>query len=154
MKILLRDPNSKDAMELTEELSMVLTSITGSSGKSSFNSSDVMAPRALFVVAYDDTSNPMGCGAIRPITNSIAEVKRMYSRKNSKGVGTAILKYLETEAAALGYEKLYVETRVINKNAVDFYIRKGYKTRPNYGKYINNKDAICFEKSIKQKNFY
>ncbi|QAA33368.1 GNAT family N-acetyltransferase [Clostridium manihotivorum] len=148
MKILLRDPNSKDAIELTEELSVVLKSITGASGKSSFNPSDVMVPRALFAIAYDNDDNPIGCGAIRPITDTIAEVKRMYSRPNSKGVGTAILKYLEAEATSLGYKKLYVETRVINKNAVDFYIRKGYITIPTYGKYINNKDAICFEKFI------
>ena len=53
MKIIEMHPNSPDALILMNELSQELESITGSSGKNSFDQNDVCVPRALFVVAYN-----------------------------------------------------------------------------------------------------
>lgn len=48
----------------------------------------------------------------------------------------------------INYSKVILETRVINKNAVNFYKKNQYKVIKNYGKYTNNDEAICFEKEI------
>lgn len=90
----------------------------------------------------------MGCGAIRPISEATAEVKRMFAKVKGAGVGTEILHYLEVHAKELGYTALCLETRLINARAVAFYEKEGYYRIPNYGRYINRTEAVCFEKKI------
>lgn len=148
MKIIERNPNEPDSLLLIDELSKTLQSITGSSGKNSFNSEDVCVPRSLFVVAYNENDEPVGCGGIRPINQNVAEVKRMFAKEKTKGIGTEILLYLEIHAKKLGYSTLCLETRLINEQAVSFYRKRGYYKILNYGKYINNPKAICFEKKL------
>lgn len=148
MKIVETNPNTPDALLLIDELSDKLESITGDSGKSSFNSNDVCVPRSLFVMAYNEAGEAIGCGGIRPINESIAEVKRMFAKTKSMGIGTEILFYLETQARKLGYSVLWLETRFINEQAVSFYENRGYYHIPNYGKYVNNPKAVCFEKKL------
>lgn len=148
MKIIATHPNVPDAILLMNELSNSLESITGSTGRNSFSLKDVYAPRSLFVVAYSEDEKAIGCGAIRPINEDIAEVKRMFAKTKAIGVGTAILHYLEIEAKKMGYSALWLETRLINKGAVTFYENRGYHHISNYGKYVNNTEAVCFEKNI------
>jgi ribosomal protein S18 acetylase RimI-like enzyme len=148
MKIIETNSNTQDAIDLMEELSKSLELITGDSGKNSFNPDDVCVPRSLFVIAYDDNGEAVGCGAIRPMDEKIAEVKRMYAKNKAKGVGTEILHYLESQAQKLGYSVFRLETRLINERAVAFYEKRGYKRISNYGKYVNNPKAVCFEKNI------
>lgn len=148
MKIIEKKPNEADAILLMEELSQTLEAITGASGKNSFNSEDVCVPRSLFVIAYDEEGEPVGCGAIRPIDENVAELKRMFAKVKTKGVGTKILSYLEMQAKKLGYSAIWLETRLINEDAVLFYKKKGYRKISNYGKYSGNSKAICFEKKL------
>lgn len=148
MKIIETNPQSPDAIQMTNELSDRLESITGNSGRHSFNTDDVCVPRSLFAVAYDEDNKPVGCGAIRPINEDIAELKRMYAGTEAQGIGSAILKHLEGKAQELGYSAIWLETRLLNKTAVAFYEKKGYVRIPNYGKYVNNTEAVCFEKKL------
>ncbi|KOF55668.1 MULTISPECIES: GNAT family N-acetyltransferase [Clostridium] len=148
MRIIETQPNTQDAIDLMEELSKSLKLITGDSGKSSFNPNDVCVPRSLFVVAYDEAGEAVGCGAIRPINEDVAEVKRMFAKTKELGVGSKILSYLEKQAQKLGYSTLWLETRLVNKRAVAFYEKRGYYRIPNYGKYINRPEAVCFAKAV------
>jgi hypothetical protein len=148
MKIIKKNPTETDAILLMEELSKSLEAITGDNGKNSFDPNDVCVPRSLFVIAYDENERAIGCGGIRPIDENIAEVKRMFAKVKTLGIGTEILLYLEIQAKKLGYSVLRLETRLINEKAVSFYKKRGYTVIPNYGKYVNNTKAICFEKKI------
>jgi GNAT superfamily N-acetyltransferase len=142
------DPASADAQSLMEELSSTLANITVDSGKASFDPDDVRVARACFVVARDAEKRAVGCGAFRPLQEGIAEVKRMYSRPGTSGVGSAILAYLEAAAAEVGYRTLWLETRLVNTRAVSFYERRGYRRISNYGKYAGSAKAVCFEKHV------
>lgn len=148
MKIIEKSSNTPEAIILMNELSEILESITGDSGKKSFNTNDICGSNAVFVIAYNQNEEAIGCGAIRPIDEKTAEVKRMYVKTKAKGVGTEILCYLEKRAQEIGYSVLCLETRLINKRAVSFYEGRGYHRILNYGKYVNKPEAICFEKSI------
>jgi GNAT superfamily N-acetyltransferase len=142
------DPLSPDAHALMEALSAALEVITGDSGKASFDADDVRGPSARFVVARDESGNAVGCGAFRPLRPGICELKRMYSRPGTSGVGVAVLAFLEAEAALLAYSAIWLETRLVNEGAVRFYERRGYSRIANYGKYAGNEQAVCFEKRL------
>ncbi len=143
-----QDPNSDDAIRLMDELSACLQSITGDSGRGSFDPKDVCVPRSVFVIARDERGEALGCGAIRPIDENIAEIKRMYSKVKGRGVGKLMLSYLEKQAQSFGYSVLWLETRKVNQGAVSFYISQGYHEIPNYGKYVGKDEAICFGKKL------
>ncbi|MDN5300055.1 MAG: hypothetical protein PWP51_2608 [Clostridiales bacterium] len=138
----------KAAVEMMNELSATLEMITGSSGTTSFSTDDMQDPRALFVIARTSEGTAVGCGAFRPMNDSTAEIKRMYAKEKGRGIGALILSHLEREAKQMGYSRIWLETRRINENAVQFYKDHGYQCIPNYGKYAGNALAICFEKKL------
>jgi GNAT superfamily N-acetyltransferase len=145
------DPTSDDAQALMAGLSDTLARITGSDGRASFDIEDVRGERARFVVARDAQGRAVGCGALRPLPGAaagIAEIKRMYAVPGTAGVGSAVLAFLESEAARLGYAQTWLETRLVNARAVAFYERRGYARIENYGKYRGNAAAVCFGKRL------
>ncbi|MBV1775347.1 GNAT family N-acetyltransferase [Burkholderiaceae bacterium DAT-1] len=142
------DPDDARATPLLARLGETLAQITGSSGNASFSNDDVRVPRAQFVLAIDPVAGPLGCGAFRPLSEDIAEIKRMFVIPGSAGVGAALLAHLESKASAIGYRTIRLETRAINTRAVNFYLRNGYVRIDNYGKYAGRPEAVCFGKSL------
>lgn len=142
--------STPDAILIMDELSKSLEDITGSNGKNSFDPKDVSVPKAVFVLARTETGAPVGCGAIRPINENTGEIKRVYAKLKTCGIGTQILAYLENKAQKLGYSTLCLETRLVNHKAVSFYEKLGYHRIPNYGKYVDKLESVCFEKYLQK----
>ena len=142
------DPAGADALALVAELSAALTAITGASGQASFDVSDVRGPRACFALARDAHGRALGCGALRPIDADVGEIKRMFARPGTRGVGRAVLRHLEAEAARWGYAALRLSTRRVNARAVAFYERHGWRRIPGYGRYAGSDVSVCFEKVL------
>ena len=142
------DPSGADALALVAELSAALTAITGASGQASFDVADVTGPRACFAIARDAHGRALGCGALRPLEVDVAEIKRMFARPGMRGVGAAVLRFLEAEAARCGYVALRLSTRRVNERAVAFYERHGYRRIPGYGRYAGSQVSACFEKVL------
>lgn len=145
------DPDSVEARALTDELSAALAAITGDSGNASFSAGDARVARALFVIARGEASEPLGCAALRPLDGEagVGEVKRMFARPGSNGVGATLLAHVEQAARAFGYRALWLETRKVNTRAVAFYEKHGYRTIPNYGNYVGRDEAVCLGKSLR-----
>ncbi|HEX8956051.1 MAG TPA: GNAT family N-acetyltransferase, partial [Burkholderiaceae bacterium] len=141
-------PLSADATALLDELSATLALITGDNGRASFDLADVQGDRACFAIARDRMGMAVGCGAIRPLQDGVAELKRMLARPGHAGVGHAVLAFLEAEARRLGYRELWLETRLVNARAVRFYEKHGYRRRENFGRYVGNTLAACFGKTL------
>jgi ribosomal protein S18 acetylase RimI-like enzyme len=139
------DPDSPDARVLLAELGAALADITGSDGSASFDAADVRGPRACFLVARAADGSLAGCGALRPLTDDVAELKRMYARPGS-GAGANLLAALERQALAFGYRDVWLETRRVNLRAVAFYQKHGYHVIANFGKYVGRPEAICLGK--------
>lgn len=140
--------DSTDAGTLLEELSRELKGITGSDGRASFDPRDFAEQRSVFLIARNGQGQALGCGAIRPLSQDIAEIKRVYARTKGRGIGGAIVSALERRAAELGYRAVRLETRSVNTNAVAFYERLGYQRIENYGRYVGRADAVCFENHL------
>lgn len=140
-------PTDIEVIPLIENLSTELGRRFGATGNNSFQEWDEENPKSVFVKAVFK-SEAVGCGAIRPISNEIAELKRMYSKYNRKGIGKSVLTYLESKAKELDYKEIWLETRKLNHEACAFYLKNEYEEIPNFGKYIGNEKAICFGKKL------
>src|SRR2546423_6489310 len=85
------------------------------------------AGRGTFIVARKG-ERAVGCGAMRLLDPSTAELKRMYvePEERGKGVGWAVLASLEEAARQLGARRVVLETGVHQKAAIALYRRAGF----------------------------
>jgi GNAT superfamily N-acetyltransferase len=107
------------------------------------------AGRGSFVVArYGERA--VGCGAIRVVDPTTAEVKRMYvdPEHRGRGVGWAVLASLEAAARQLGVRRLVLETGVYQESAISLYRRAGFIPIDCWGDYTSSPTSICFERSL------
>jgi putative acetyltransferase len=105
--------------------------------------------RGTFLVARDD-AHPVGCGALRLLDTTTAEVKRMYVEpdQRGKGVGWAVLNSLEATALKIGVRHLVLETGVYQEAAIALYRRAGFTPVDCWGEYASSPTSVCFEKSL------
>lgn len=142
------DPASIDGRILLDELSANLALFSGDGGQSRFDVPEFRSASGMFYVARTALGEPVGCGALRHFDASTAELKRIYSRQSASGIGTAIVRHLEADAAGCGYRRLVLETRAVNKRAIRFYQGNGFSPIERYGAYVCQMDARCFEKML------
>lgn len=101
------------------------------------------------VVVYSN-AQPVGCGAIKELDPTTAEVKRMYVTPEFRGIGHAssVLKELETWAAELGFTRCILETGEKQPEAIALYSKNRYHVISNYGQYARVETSVCFEKAL------
>jgi putative acetyltransferase len=92
----------------------------------------------------------IGCGALRLLDETTAEVKRMYVEPELRGQGVAkqVLDHLESAAASLGARRLVLETGVHQVEAIGLYLRAGYEPIDCWGEYASSATSVCYEKKI------
>jgi GNAT superfamily N-acetyltransferase len=112
-------------------------------------SGQMTAPTGAFVVATLD-DDPVGCGGIRRVDDTTAEIKRMYVVPDARcgGTGAAILRELEVRALGMGYEALRLETGTAQPEAVALYEGHGYERITSYGPYADRAESVCLEKQL------
>ncbi|GAA4144430.1 GNAT family N-acetyltransferase [Phytohabitans flavus] len=104
-----------------------------------------------FLIAVDPVSGvTLGCGALRQLDGTSAEVKRMYVVPHARGTGvaTAVLRALEVAAVERGWTTIRLETGTAQPDAQRFYEREGYARIPLFGVYIGSPVSICYERAL------
>jgi putative acetyltransferase len=101
------------------------------------------------IVAYKD-GIAAGCGAIKPYTQTIAEVKRMFVHPDFRrmGVAKSMLAALEEWAKELNYTSAILETGNKQTEAIELYKRSNYNVIPNYGQYEGVESSVCMQKEL------
>jgi putative acetyltransferase len=109
----------------------------------------IAAGLGTFVVARLD-GRPVGCGALRKLDKTTAEVKRMYVEPDVRGRGVAndILDHLEDVAHGLGVHRLVLETGIYQAEAIALYRRAGFGPIRCWGEYAEVLTSVCFEKNL------
>jgi putative acetyltransferase len=102
-----------------------------------------------FVIARAD-GRAVGCGALRRLDDTSAEVKRMYVEPELRGRGIAkdILDHLEAAARVMGISRLMLETGIYQAEAIGLYRRVGFNPVRCWGEYEDVVTSVCFEKDI------
>ncbi|SDS76138.1 GNAT family N-acetyltransferase [Microlunatus soli] len=108
-------------------------------------------PYGIFVIGTDDTE-PIACGGVQTIDvddhRRCAEIKRMWVADNWRGtgLGSRLLRDLESRAAALGHHRVRLDTNDTLTEAIGLYRRAGYHEIDRYND--NPYARLWFEKEL------
>jgi GNAT superfamily N-acetyltransferase len=108
---------------------------------------------AVVLVARAADGSALGCGALRPLGDDVAELKRMYVTPPARGCGhsKALLAALEGEARDRGWTTLRLETGPRQPEAIALYTGAGYRRVGAFGAYAEAdeaEDSLFFERIL------
>jgi putative acetyltransferase len=85
-------------------------------------------PRGRLLLAMDGDV-PAGCVALRPITDDVCEMKRLYLRPalRGKGAGRLLAGRIMDEARAIGYRTMRLDTLPAMNEAIALYEALGFR---------------------------
>jgi ribosomal protein S18 acetylase RimI-like enzyme len=81
-----------------------------------------------------EKSEPVGCVGLRSLDDGSCEMKRLYVRPNHRreGIGRAMSRLVISEAKAIGYSKMRLDTVSSMVPAIALYKSLGFKEIPPY----------------------
>lgn len=111
-----------------------------------FDPATLKKPRCATFAVFDGEI-AVACGAIKPMSETCAEVKRMYTAPSHRGRGLAarILRRLLARASDLGFNRVHLTTGSLQPDAIAMYAKAGFQRTPPYGVSITDIHANCFE---------
>lgn len=103
------------------------------------------------VVIYIDGDAAAG-GSYKHYADSVAEIKRVFVKKEYRGRGLSkvLMKELETKAGEAGYGTLILETGEPLNASLGLYKSIGFTVIENYGQYKEMPESICMEKVLNE----
>lgn len=150
MEFIYTDGCDRDFIKLCHLLDAYLNNIVGGEEKrTKYLQYNTLEEIHDVVLAYED-KNPIGCASFKFYHKGIAEVKRVFIKKEyrGKGVSKHIMTLLEKRAKEEGFHKLVLETGAPLVEALGLYYKMGYKVIENYGQYKDMEESICMQKYI------
>jgi len=91
-------------------------------------------PKGVMIIVYTDKEKAIGCFGIRAFEGVICELKRMYLKKEYRGLGLGkelLAKSIEL-GKALGYKKMRLDTLPSMQAAIGLYKSMGFYEIPAY----------------------
>jgi GNAT superfamily N-acetyltransferase len=137
--------------ELVTELLAELAARYGGPDPDEPSAIDLAPPRGAFLVAWAGDA-ALGCGGVRAFDAHTGEVKRMYTRPQTRrrGIGRVLLAAIEHRARALGYRRLVLETGTKQPEAMALYESSGYEAIAPYGPYRDYPGSRCYGKDLRR----
>lgn len=136
-------------LELVEELTAFTLEMDGEELHAQLSKHNTVDSISYAVVVLEDDT-PIGCGGLRPYSDSEIEVKRVFVRPQARrsGAAVALMSELESWARELGFEKVILETSIEFHPALALYKSLGYIQTEKYDPYKNVHLSICFAKTL------
>lgn len=152
MKIVYTDGKNKDFIELCRLLDDNLDEIVGGKKqREQYAQYNTLEDINDVILIYNDEI-AVGCSSFKFYDEGIAEVKRVFVRKEyrGKGISKQLMSCLEERAKSKGFSTLILETGAPLVEAMGLYTSIGYEIIENYGQYKYMKESICMQKNINQ----
>ncbi len=85
-------------------------------------------PKGVLIIAYNEKYLPIGCFGIRNFENTTCELKRMYLRKEARGlgIGKLLLEKSISIGKELGYKSMRLDTLPTMQAAIGLYKKMGF----------------------------
>src|SRR4051794_32231869 len=128
------EPPASDLLAaMVAEMALVYGPIDGPDMPSA-TPADFAAPHGTFLVGFDETGAPVCGGGVKRLSDSAAEIKRMYVVPAARGRGLArvLLAALEDAARNLGYSTVRLDTGPQQPHAQALYESAGYRPVGNF----------------------
>jgi putative acetyltransferase len=146
------DPRHPDALALLHEAALEARALYPElfAPDAPMPSNAPAEPRSLYLLARDAGGRALACGALRPIDEHTAELRRMFVTRSERrrGLARAVLQRLEAAAPALGYRTLRLETGFRQQAAMALYQACGWLPIAPFGDYASDPTSRCFEKRL------
>ncbi len=150
MELIFTDGKDERFINLCRELDDLLNEIVGGEKqRDKYNQYNTLVDIHDVILVIED-GQVVGCGSFKSYHENVAEVKRVFVRKEyrRKGVAKFIMEALEQKARDNGYSKLILETGNILKAAMQLYGDIGYEVIENYGQYADMPESVCMAKLL------
>ena len=97
---------------------------------------EMTPPRGAFLVVRDDDGTAIGCGGVKLLDATTAELKRIWLAPAARGRGlaTALLAALEDTARDLGATQGRLDTNEKFESALALFRRQGWQEVPPYNR--------------------
>ena len=92
----------------------------------------------------------VGCAGLKAYSDSDAEIKRVWVNEKYRRnhIADEMMNQIERKAKELGFRRTILQTRLIMKEAVGLYQKRGYHQIDNYPPYDHLNGAVCFAKEL------
>lgn len=149
VEIRMVSPNDTKLLSLIDELDIDLFERYPAEVIHRIDFNDPNIHQVLFAVAYYEDL-PVGCGALRPFSRDITELKRFFVKLayRKQGIAYQLLFFLEQQAVKLGYRTIRLEAGAMQPEALQFYQKHGYTSIDRFGEYIHCEESLCYEKHL------
>jgi GNAT superfamily N-acetyltransferase len=150
MEYIITDGNNKDFIQLCGMLDDYLNEIVGGEKqREQYNQYNTLENIHDVILLYEN-GQPIACASFKEYEPGVAEVKRVFLRKEyrGKGISKELMGRLEERAKQRGYKKLILETGRPLKEAYSLYQKLGFGIIDNYGQYRCMCGSICMSKEL------
>ncbi len=150
MKFIYTDGCNQDFIELCHLLDNYLNEIAGGEkNRSHYIQYNTLEDIHDVVLVYNDNL-PVGCASFKFYENGVAEIKRVFIKKEfrGKGISKQLMYLLEKRAIEKGFYRLILESGAPLVEAMGLYNQLGYFIIENYGQYKSLEESICMQKNL------
>lgn len=142
-------PDGADIRPLVEALDTYLSGLYPAESNHLLDVATLATPDYRFAVARAG-GWPVGCGALRIDPAGYGELKRMYVRPQTRGLGLGrrLLAFLEAVAREEGLDRLCLETGIRQPEAIALYRAAEYVERGPFADYLPDPLSLFMEKRL------
>jgi GNAT superfamily N-acetyltransferase len=142
-------PDTVDAMAMISELETHLAKHYPQESRHGYSVDKLLAQGVAFFVIRNHGA-AVGCGGIQLVGTEYGELKRMFVKPESRGLGYArlLLEHLENHARSHGIALVRLETGIHQSAAIKLYERAGYHRIPPFADYREDPLSRCYEKRL------
>lgn len=143
------DFDGPDAQRLVAAIQADMVLRYGSPDSTELDASMFRPPAGLFLLARSGGA-AVACAGFRRRDERVAELKRMYVEPaaRARGIARRLLAALEAAAAEVGYRELWLETGVMQPEAIALYESVGYRPVPRFGTCACQPDSRHYGKPL------
>lgn len=144
------DGSNQDFAALCQMLDHNLNEIVGGEKqREQYNQYNTLVNIHDVILIYEN-SIPIACASFKYYEEGVAEMKRVFVKKEYRGQGLSkeLINKLEERAKEKGFYKMILETGKPLIAATGLYQKMGYRTVENYGQYKDMPLSICMGKEL------